>query len=203
GYRGCTCRPWRQRDPAHAEDAALPARRDPAGRDRARGADRGVGARRDARNHAARRPRARGVPGRDRRRRAARRDAREPAARHVRATGRQLARPIATGWRFLVRTLLGDMGTLSLRAHALAYGMLNVLLVVVWAATSRGYFWPEWTMIGLGLPLAVHASLVFGRRALTRHALIAASAAVVFTLVWAVTSRGYFWPLWQIGRAHV
>ena len=109
-----------------------------------------------------------------------------------------LTRPIAAGWRFLVRTLLGDMGTMSLRAHALAYGMLNVLLVVVWAATSRGYFWPEWTMIGLGLPLAVHASLVFGRRALTRHALIAASAAVFFTLVWEVTSRGYFWPLWPM-----
>ena len=109
-----------------------------------------------------------------------------------------LTRPIASGWRFLARTLLGDMGTMSLRAHALAYGMLNVLLVVVWAATTRGYFWPEWTMIGLGLPLAVHASLVFGRRALTRHALIAAGAAVFFTLVWAVTSRGYFWPLWPM-----
>jgi signal transduction histidine kinase len=109
-----------------------------------------------------------------------------------------LVRPIAAGWRFLVLRLLGDMGTMSLRAHVLAYGMLNGLLVVVWAATSRGYFWPEWTMIGLGLPLAVHASLVFRRRALTRHTLIAAIAAVFFTLVWAVTSRGYFWPLWPM-----
>jgi signal transduction histidine kinase len=106
--------------------------------------------------------------------------------------------PIAAGWRFVIRTLLGGMGTMSIRPHALGYGVLNVLLVVVWAATSRGYFWPEWTMLGLGLPLAVHASLVFRRRALTRHALIAASGAVFFTLVWAVTSRGYFWPLWPM-----
>jgi signal transduction histidine kinase len=116
-----------------------------------------------------------------------------------------LIRPIAAGCRFLVRTLLGDMSMQAttdlrpaLRVHALAYGVLNVFLTVVWAVTSRGYFWPEWTMIGLGLPLAVHAWMALRARSLTKHAGIAASAAVFFTLVWAVTSRGYFWPLWPI-----
>src|SRR5581483_8047937 len=75
-----------------------------------------------------------------------------------------LTRPIASGWRFLARTLLGDMGTMSLRAHALAYGMLNVLLVVVWAATTRGYFWPEWPMLGFALSLGTHAIFEVTRR---------------------------------------
>jgi signal transduction histidine kinase len=116
-----------------------------------------------------------------------------------------LIRPIAAGWQFLVRTLLGDVESRmttdlrpALRVHALAYAAVIVFLTVVWAATSRGYFWPEWPMIALGLPLAVHAWMTLQARKLTKHAGIAASAAVFFTLVWAVTSRGYFWPRWPI-----
>ena len=113
-----------------------------------------------------------------------------------------LVRPVAAGSRLLVRTLLGDVGspdrTRALTAHALAYGVVNVLLIVVWAVTSRGYFWPEWTLIGLGLPLAIHAWVVRRHRSLTTHAGISVGLAVFFTLIWAVTSRGYFWPLWPM-----
>ncbi|HEY8029958.1 MAG TPA: sensor domain-containing protein [Gaiellaceae bacterium] len=115
-----------------------------------------------------------------------------------------LIRPIAAGWRFLVRTLLGDMGSgttdlrPALKVHALAYGVLIVFLTVVWAVTSRGYFWPEWPMIALGLPLAIHAWMAVPARSLAKNAGIAASIAVFFTFVWAVTSRGYFWPRWPI-----
>src|SRR5262249_5054971 len=94
--------------------------------------------------------------------------------------------------------------------HAAAFGALNVFLVAVWAFTSRGYFWPEWTLIALGLPLAIHAwaFLVEERPALVRrtrmssslalHAGVALSFALFSVLVWAVTGAGYFWPLWPI-----
>ena len=98
----------------------------------------------------------------------------------------------------------------ALVMHAIAFGVVNAFLIVIWAFTSRGYFWPEWTLIVLGLPLAVHAwvVLVGGRPDLVRrtrmspplavHAGIAAGFAVFFVLVWAVTGAGYFWPLWPI-----
>jgi signal transduction histidine kinase len=94
--------------------------------------------------------------------------------------------------------------------HALAAGVVNVFLIAVWAFTSRGYFWPEWTLIALGLPLAIHAwvvlveerpELVRKRRMtppLALHGGIALCLTVFFVLVWAVTGSGYFWPLWPI-----
>src|SRR5262249_42503581 len=98
----------------------------------------------------------------------------------------------------------------ALAIHAAAYAGLNLLLVVIWAATSRSYFWPEWTLITLGLPLAIHAWVVLVQErpdlvqkkpitpALAMHEGIAASFSLFFVLVWAVTGAGYFWPLWPI-----
>ena len=98
----------------------------------------------------------------------------------------------------------------TLAIHAAAYGALNGLLILIWAVTSRGYFWPEWTLITLGLPLAIHAWVVLveerpdlvQRKRMTRsqamHEGIAASLSLFFVLIWAVTGQGYFWPLWPI-----
>ncbi|HET8752676.1 MAG TPA: sensor domain-containing protein [Gaiellaceae bacterium] len=127
-----------------------------------------------------------------------------------------LLRPLATGSRLLVASLLGggEEGgpppslrerRQSLAVHAATYGVVNLALTLIWALTSRGYFWPEWTFIALGLPLAVHAvsELATERVPAARHSLAvhggaAVSASVFFTLIWAVTSRGYFWPVWPI-----
>jgi signal transduction histidine kinase len=123
--------------------------------------------------------------------------------------------PLAAGSRRLVVALLGgaEEGAeqspqerrRSLKAHAATYAIVTVALTLVWALTSRGYFWPEWTFIVLGLPLAVHAlaelataKVPAARRPLAVHGAAALSAAVFFTLIWAVTSRGYFWPVWPI-----
>lgn len=76
---------------------------------------------------------------------------------------------------------------------------------MLWALTGRGYFWPEWTLIALGLPLAVHAWVVLVddrpevaralrlSRELAMHAGLSAAFAIFFVLVWAVTGAGYFW----------
>ena len=34
-----------------------------------------------------------------------------------------------------------------------AYLGVMVMLLVIWAATGAGYFWPVWPMLGWGLPL--------------------------------------------------
>ena len=98
----------------------------------------------------------------------------------------------------------------ALTLHAGFYGLLSVLLIVLWALTSRGYFWPEWTLLALGLTVAIHAWVVLVderpgvarrqhmSRALAYHEGIAVSFCLFFVLVWAVTGHGYFWPVWPI-----
>ncbi|HYA08750.1 MAG TPA: sensor histidine kinase [Gaiellaceae bacterium] len=135
-----------------------------------------------------------------------------------------LIRPIAALFRSLVNGLLGDatgqpspsrvvrssQRRQALMLHAIAFGALNSFLIAIWAFTGRGYFWPEWTLIALGLPLAIHAWVVFveerpdlvQRKRMTRAMAfdegLALSFSAFFVLIWAVTGGGYFWPLWPI-----
>jgi signal transduction histidine kinase len=55
-----------------------------------------------------------------------------------------------------------------------------------------------WTLLPLGLVLAIHAATVFARNSLELHAAISGAVALFLVAVWAVTSRGYFWPAWAI-----
>jgi signal transduction histidine kinase len=102
----------------------------------------------------------------------------------------------------LPRSLVLRRRRLALTTHALVYVLLNLVLVAIWALSSRGYFWPEWTLIALGLPLAVHAwvEAVEARRPGSKAVAVNAGVIVAFTiffvLIWAVTTRGYFWPFW-------
>jgi signal transduction histidine kinase len=126
-----------------------------------------------------------------------------------------LLRALFGGSRLLVVSLLGgDAGGRErspeerrhgLLLHAAGYAAVNLLLTLIWALTSRGYFWPEWTFIALGLPLLVEAWVELVPRrirwfspGLVRQAGVFLALAVFFTLIWAVTSRGYFWPIWPI-----
>ena len=90
----------------------------------------------------------------------------------------------------------------ALALHGVAYGLVNALLILLWALTGRGYFWPEWTLIALGLPLALHAWVVLVDdrpevartlrlpRELAMHAGPSVAFAIFFVLVWAVTGGG-------------
>jgi signal transduction histidine kinase len=136
-----------------------------------------------------------------------------------------LVRPLAAVSRSLVAGLLGDEGPgpavwqpqvvreLRLRSlflHASFFAVLNGVLVAIWAATSRGYFWPRWTLIPLGTLLAMHAWVVLVdeypeyvrhkrmTRGLAMHEGISGALIAFLVLVWAVTTHGYFWPLWPI-----
>lgn len=60
----------------------------------------------------------------------------------------------------------------AFRFHALAYVLVNAMLVVSWAVTSQGaptfdgrsnaYFWPVWPMLGWGVGLAMHGYGAYG-----------------------------------------
>ena len=39
-------------------------------------------------------------------------------------------------------------------AHALAYVMVNLLLVAVWFVTGAGFFWPVFPLFGWGIGMA-------------------------------------------------
>src|SRR5262249_22325963 len=82
---------------------------------------------------------------------------------------------------------------------------LVVTQVVVWALAGGGYFWPEWVILPLALVLAIQGwiELVENRPGIVRvtkgvtiHAGVVAALVAFLTLIWAVTSRGAFWPGW-------
>lgn len=43
--------------------------------------------------------------------------------------------------------------------------ILIVILIVIWALTGQGYFWPAWAMLGLGVATAFSAWSAYGPRA--------------------------------------
>jgi signal transduction histidine kinase len=73
-----------------------------------------------------------------------------------------------TAWTFLVlerreiETWTGGSRALALQLGFSA--MLWLYLVLQWLFGGRGYFWPGWVLLALGLVAAVHAGVVFARR---------------------------------------
>ena len=54
----------------------------------------------------------------------------------------------------------GEPGALRrriLQSHAVVYALVMALLVFIWLTTGAGYFWPQWSIAGWGLLLALHA----------------------------------------------
>jgi signal transduction histidine kinase len=133
-----------------------------------------------------------------------------------------LVRPFAALWRSLATRLLG--GTMSdvaddavsdaqrrraLAAHAIAALGISAVVVLTWALTTRGYFWPVWVMLPTGLLLAVHGWITlvqvkpdlwlqrFGRGFAIQLG-ISVALGVFLVLIWEVTTHGYFWPAWPL-----
>jgi hypothetical protein len=52
-------------------------------------------------------------------------------------------------------------------SHGVAYVVINAFLVIVWAVTGAGYFWPVWVLGGWGIGLVLHGWDVFLRRPVT------------------------------------
>ncbi len=51
----------------------------------------------------------------------------------------------------------------DLRAHMLAYVLINGFLVGIWAMTGAGFFWPVFPIMGWGIGLAFNVWDVYRR----------------------------------------
>jgi signal transduction histidine kinase len=98
----------------------------------------------------------------------------------------------------------------ALETHASVDAVVVLVLVVIWAVTSLGYFWPIWVVLPLATALGIHAWLVTlgeepeivrhfrGSRTLAVSTGVGVMFAAYFTAIWAITGHGYFWPVWPI-----
>lgn len=56
----------------------------------------------------------------------------------------------------------------NFRTHLVIYAAVNTMLIVIWAVSGAGYFWPVWPLAGWGLAVALQAYRVyFGPRPFT------------------------------------
>ncbi len=53
------------------------------------------------------------------------------------------------------------------RLHLAIYLLVNTMLIVIWAATGGGSFWPIWPIAGWAIGLVGHAVTVFGQRSIS------------------------------------
>lgn len=133
-------------------------------------------------------------------------------------------RPLERLWRSLAVSLLSSDAVLmdepsevlrlrrrrAFAVHAAVFAGLGLLFVVIWALTTRAYFWPAWPLIALALPLAIHGWIVLLEErpqmlrpqratfALGIHEGVSAALFLFLVTVWALSSRGYFWPVWPL-----
>jgi hypothetical protein len=50
------------------------------------------------------------------------------------------------------------------RGHVFIYLAVNAMLVVIWAVTGAGFFWPIFPILGWGVGVAANAWDVYGRK---------------------------------------
>jgi hypothetical protein len=72
-----------------------------------------------------------------------------PAVPPVPATSRRPRGP---------RAPRGQKAHVALRLHVTTFVLVMAFLVVIWALTGAGYFWPIWPAVAWGLVVALHAA---------------------------------------------
>ena len=53
------------------------------------------------------------------------------------------------------------------KSHVFIYLAVNAMLIVIWAVTGSGFFWPIFPIIGWGIAVAANAWDVYGRKPIT------------------------------------
>jgi len=105
----------------------------------------------------------------------------------------------------------GAMQRFRRTVHAAAWAAVlgNALLVVVWATTGGGTFWPKWVILSSALLVGAgwwieavdrspRARALFRGRGLALHAGLSALLGLFMIGVWLCSGLGYFWPAWVI-----
>jgi signal transduction histidine kinase len=135
-----------------------------------------------------------------------------------------MANPAGAVFRPLAASLLGEPSRLTpsqvsqphiaqrraFVTHAALDASVLFVLVLIWALTSDGYFWPVWVALPLALAVGIHGWVVelderpqlVGRFGGSRVLAISCGAGVAvaayLVAVWAITGHGYFWPVWPM-----
>ena len=97
----------------------------------------------------------------------------------------------------------------TVHAAAWAAALGNALLVVVWATTGGGTFWPKWVILATALVIGVgwwietvdrepRVRVLLRGRGLALHAGFSVLLALFMIGVWLCSGLGYFWPAWVI-----
>jgi len=91
-----------------------------------------------------------------------------------------------------------DMNRLLL--HGGAAAAISVLMLIIWAGSGFGTFWPVWVWLGLAVSVAAHVLLLRARqypgdwlRLSTEASLVVVALSV---LIWVFSGFGSFWPFW-------
>jgi uncharacterized ion transporter superfamily protein YfcC len=50
------------------------------------------------------------------------------------------------------------------RNHVAVYVIVNALLIVIWAVSGQGYFWPMWPLLGWGIGLVLNGWTAYYER---------------------------------------
>jgi signal transduction histidine kinase len=112
---------------------------------------------------------------------------------------------VAAGKNALVQWSRG-----SARAAAWGAVLLNAFLVVVWATTGAGVFWPKWVIIPTALLIGAgwwiekvdddeRVRALLRGRALALHVGLAGVLVLFCVAVWVASGGGSFWPIWVAG----
>jgi signal transduction histidine kinase len=86
----------------------------------------------------------------------------------------------------------------TVRASAWAVLLLDLFVVVVWAAAGFGSFWPMWVWLPTGLAVASSWWAAEARSALAQHVGQSTLVGVFLIGVWAAAGFGTFWPVYPI-----
>jgi signal transduction histidine kinase len=98
-----------------------------------------------------------------------------------------------------------DVWGASIALEAALSTLLGLVLIFIWGLTGGGYFWPQWVLFALAVPLTIQLAVRLalrapeGRlRALALHAAASCWLAALLIAVYALAGGGTFWPLWAV-----
>ena len=85
------------------------------------------------------------------------------------------------------------------RASAWAVLLLDLFLLVVWAVSGAGAFWPMWVWLPTALVVASGWWATEAKSSFAQHAGQSAIVGLFLIGVWAAAGGGTFWPVYPIG----